>query len=433
MSDQNRSDELFRRLAAEEPPLYGDSGDTQPSPTAPTEPFRIGGNNRQQFVGGAILLMALVFTIGAALLVFTMENNTDDTTPQPSQVVENTTATPSLPSLTITPVPTTDIIDPTAEAILPTAAFDEASIALITPVLPLDDSSSIERINQPFTRFTSNDTNTTATLALYTVQTGDTLDEITSQFQLDDICSVVWSNERRKVSPLVVGADLIIPPVDGYYARIREPITIQELADASEVSPESIIESVYNPLLAGATPNSLLPEGAGVMIPNGKRGSCNIWAARPGEGNAPPADPNNILSFIGYYGLLGCNVTITPGSFPVSIPHNGSFWQGFSAYHTGIDISGTIGTPVVAAGGGTVIFAGWNDYGYGNTVAIAHGTTFTIYAHLNDISVGCGQQVGAQQVIGTLGSSGNSTGPHVHFEIRNANFDPVDPCYTVSC
>lgn len=428
MSDQNRSDELFRRLAAEEPPLYN-ADDTQPSPTAPTAPFGAIAGGRQQFIGGTMLLLALIFTVGAALLFFTT-NSDNDSNPLPSPVVE-TTMTPQPTYTLTTPLPTLDLIDPTAVAILPTAAYDEAAVALLTPVVSFSDRLAVQRNNEPFTRFTGRSDEGATTLSTYIVEQGDTLDAIKDKFQLADICTIVWSNERRKVSPLVVGAALTIPPVDGYYARIRDPLTIAELAEQSGVTAESIINSIYNPLLAGATADSLLPEGAGVMIPNGSGGSCNIWAARPGE--TAPADPTNILGFIRYYGLLGCDATIGQGSFPVNVPYNGSFWQGFSAYHTGVDLAGNTGDPVVAAGGGTVIFAGWNDYGYGRTVAIAHGTTFTIYAHLNSISVSCGQQVGALQVIGTLGSSGNSTGPHVHFEIRNANFEPVDPCYTISC
>ncbi|PJF44279.1 MAG: hypothetical protein CUN55_04815 [Phototrophicales bacterium] len=429
MSEQDRSDALFRRLAAEEPPLY-EVDDTQPSATAPTAPFSP-ARSRQQFVGGTMLLLSLIFTIGAVLLFFTT-NNSDDTDPVgPSPFVENT-VTPESTLTLITPSPTLDFIEPTAVAVLPTAAFDEAAVVLLTPVMPFVDRLAVQRMNQPFTRSTgSSDNDAPTTLANYVVQQGDTLESIKNKFQLEDICSIVWSNERRKVSPLVVGATLIIPPVDGYYARIREPITIGELAERSGVTAESIINSIYNPLLVGATADSLLPEGVGVMIPNGNGGSCNIWAAKPGQ--VAPADPTNILGFIRYYGLLGCDASIGQGSFPVNVPYSGSFWQGFSAYHTGIDISGNTGDPIVAAGGGTVIFAGWNEYGYGWTVAIAHGSTFTIYAHLNSLSVSCGQQVGARQVIGTLGSSGNSTGPHLHFEIRNANFEPVDPCYTISC
>jgi lysostaphin len=108
-----------------------------------------------------------------------------------------------------------------------------------------------------------------------------------------------------------------------------------------------------------------------------------------------------------------------------------TFFRGFSPSHTGVDLAADIGTPVVAAGSGVVIFSGVSQYGYGNVIVIAHGSTFTLYGHLESRSVRCGQDVSQGQVIGEVGNTGNSSGPHLHFEIRNANFDPIDPIYTI--
>ena len=91
----------------------------------------------------------------------------------------------------------------------------------------------------------------------------------------------------------------------------------------------------------------------------------------------------------------------------------------------------TPGTPVRAANGGTVIFSGWNSFGYGYTIVLAHGPFTTLYGHLSDINVGCGQYVSSGQLIGAVGSSGNSSGPHLHFEIRY-NDSPQDPTYTIT-
>lgn len=91
-----------------------------------------------------------------------------------------------------------------------------------------------------------------------------------------------------------------------------------------------------------------------------------------------------------------------------------------------MDLAAPAGTPIVAAGGGTVTFAGPRG-GYGNVVILDHGDgTETRYAHQQRLDVTVGQQVTGGQQIGTVGSTGNSTGPHLHFEVRR-NGQPVDP------
>lgn len=99
--------------------------------------------------------------------------------------------------------------------------------------------------------------------------------------------------------------------------------------------------------------------------------------------------------------------------------------------HNGLDIAGSniYGQPIVAARAGTVIDAGWNSGGYGNYVMINHGDGFiTIYGHMSSVASYTGQSVSAGQVIGYVGNTGRSTGPHLHFEVRlNGSVeDPLD-------
>lgn len=432
---------LFDQLALEEPPI--DDSDTSPSATAPRLAVNV-NDSAGRYLGTTILIASFLLTIAAGLIIFSdqsddndpssddLQANTqivDDTTiavePTDTQVAQNT----DIPTI---PAPTANTNS--SVSVLSTAAFDEAAISLLTPVPQSTQSSSIiQRPNQPFTERTEG---SGGDFVYYTVQDGDTLELISQRYNLEDFCTIVWSNERRFVSPLKPNNQIIIPPVDGVFYKIREPQTINELAETTGVDAFSIIDSPFNPSLDGAIPDSLLLEGMQIMVPSGDGGNCNVWSGKPvAADNGGTSGGSNVSSVVGFYNLWGCEANITGGGFPVQHPLNGGgqFFQGFSAFHSGVDLSASTGTPVAAAGLGTVIFAGRNGTGYGNAVVIAHGTTFTLYGHLSTINVGCGQSVSQGQTIGAVGSTGNSSGPHLHFEIRNANFDALDPCYTIAC
>jgi murein DD-endopeptidase MepM/ murein hydrolase activator NlpD len=95
--------------------------------------------------------------------------------------------------------------------------------------------------------------------------------------------------------------------------------------------------------------------------------------------------------------------------------------------HTGVDIPADSGTPVGAGGVGVVVFAGWNDGGYGNLVVVKHRLGYeSWYAHLSRISVSDGEPVTGGTLIGYVGATGHATGPHLHFEVRRFG-TPVDP------
>lgn len=118
------------------------------------------------------------------------------------------------------------------------------------------------------------------------------------------------------------------------------------------------------------------------------------------------------------------------------IPASGLIWptqgiisQGFRKYkHEGIDIAGASGTPIVAAASGTVIQAGWDDWGLGNAITIKHPDgSVTVYGHNRRLLVSKGQQVNQGQIIAEMGSTGNSTAPHLHFEFYPDSRLAVDP------
>jgi murein DD-endopeptidase MepM/ murein hydrolase activator NlpD len=99
-----------------------------------------------------------------------------------------------------------------------------------------------------------------------------------------------------------------------------------------------------------------------------------------------------------------------------------------AANHSGIDIAGHLGNPVWAADAGVVVYAGWSYLGYGNLVVIDHGEWQTVYAHLSETYVTCGMSVFQGATIATLGSTGNSSGPHLHFELmyQSSKVNPLD-------
>lgn len=101
---------------------------------------------------------------------------------------------------------------------------------------------------------------------------------------------------------------------------------------------------------------------------------------------------------------------------------------GYTRSHNGVDIGASYGSNIWAASGGTVILAGWNG-GYGNCVMINHGNGYTtLYGHMSKITVSQGETVSQGQIVGYVGSTGNSTGPHLHFEVRaSATAAPMDP------
>lgn len=437
-----RQARLFEHLAAEEPPLDLHN-DTAPSKTAPrsavngenTRPFKLRDGRRYvvTLALGVVLMVSLVVTV----LVFL---GGDDAKPQPiaeantptviveaSQSATPTQAPSAAPTdeVAATPTPTSAVSQFMVD-LPPTAAVDEVGTWLLTPVAlstsgTVGDGSVVRQDNP----ITVSGSSSRLEVITYTVQQGDTLTEIADRFDLD-LCTLVWSNPRNRVSPLRPGYVLDIMPTDGVFYKVDRPVTIQEVADITVVSPYAIIDSPYNSLF-GAVPQTVLSEGMKIVVPGGQLPNCNIWAP-------PKSASGSGSSSGGGGGLWGCDYGGGAGSYPASIPIGGryNFFQGFSAAHTGVDLAAPTGTPVLAAGAGVVAFAGWNDWGYGNAIVIDHGGSYSLYGHLSAITVVCGQAVGAGEAIGAVGSTGRSSGPHLHFEIRDGGFNPVDPTLSMA-
>jgi murein DD-endopeptidase MepM/ murein hydrolase activator NlpD len=111
---------------------------------------------------------------------------------------------------------------------------------------------------------------------------------------------------------------------------------------------------------------------------------------------------------------------------PSGLPVTGRLSQQYHSGHNGLDIAVPLGTPIKTTMDGQVVHAGWNNQGYGNLVIVENGEYRTYYAHLSSIPVSVGETVKAGSTIGLSGSTGNSTGPHLHYEIRR-NKVAIDP------
>jgi murein DD-endopeptidase MepM/ murein hydrolase activator NlpD len=232
-------------------------------------------------------------------------------------------------------------------------------------------------------------------IVTYTVQPGDTVQSIAALFDLQPT-TIMWANPAIEDAPdlLRIGQEVVILPVDGAYHKVAEGDTLDSIAEKYKVESKAITDCKYNRL---EPPTYSMQEGMYLIIPGGEK----------------PYVPKVVTTYAGAIpeGARGT------GRF--QWPVLGTITQGYWYGHRAIDIGAPIGSALLATDGGFVSFAGWTDIGYGYLIVIDHANGFaTYYAHLSNIYVFEGQAVERGQVIGAVGSTGWSTGPHLHFEVR---------------
>jgi murein DD-endopeptidase MepM/ murein hydrolase activator NlpD len=245
----------------------------------------------------------------------------------------------------------------------------------------------------------------------YTVQSGDSLEIIASIYKVK-VTTIAGSNNLSIDTTLKEGNILEFPSVDGVLYKIQNGETLWDLAILNKIDINKIVE--INKL---ESPEKL-KLGQKIIMPG-------VDKVKPVVSNISTSDKkivatNKTLS-------RGGSITTFDGSLPVSGKISSKYGPRWGRQHAGIDIAAPTGTDVFAFMGGKVTFSGWDDGGYGNLVIIDHGNGLqSYYAHNSKLLVKKGQSVSEGTLIADVGSTGNSTGPHSHFEVRE-NDSPVNP------
>lgn len=297
--------------------------------------------------------------------------------------------------------------------------------------MPALDSSLILGISRAAQIHTNIPSRPRKELSTYIVQDGDTIFGIAEKFGLDPE-TVLWSNYNLLLDDphsLKPGQELTIMPVNGVYWQWLGGIPFGKWAEFYGVTAAEIIDYPGNNIdsnSVGDYNNANIKNGTWLIIPGGTREFVN-WSAPLGVTRENPASARVL-------GAGACDPisggAVGYGSYVY--PTNKHYLSGFDfspkTNHNGIDLAGNLGEAVYAADAGVIVYAGWNDYGYGNMIMIDHGYGFqSLYAHLSALNVVCGQSVGQGQEIGAVGSTGRSSGAHLHFELMaGAKVNPWD-------
>jgi murein DD-endopeptidase MepM/ murein hydrolase activator NlpD len=272
---------------------------------------------------------------------------------------------------------------------------------------PITDEDSL---TSPFSLYDSEDVVIPErdTISTYVVQAGDSLSEIADRYGVSSN-TIRWANNIPAKTGIKVGQNLLILPITGIRHKVAKGDTLASIAkryksDADDIASFNGLESGEK-LTAGEY--IIVPDGE-MNIPTEQIKTKTVKVSTTSSNKSSSSDTQQVSG--GYY------------SKPVI---GGILTQGYHDRYHALDISlprgQAMGAPILAAAPGTVIVAkssGFNG-GYGEMVIIQHDNgTQTLYAHLSSVKVSVGDQVNRGQVIGGMGSTGRSTGPHLHFEVR---------------
>jgi murein DD-endopeptidase MepM/ murein hydrolase activator NlpD len=278
-------------------------------------------------------------------------------------------------------------------------------------------------------------------MTIYEVKKGDTLQSIASYFEISKDTILTVNEDVLDDGRVSVGDVLEIPPISGILYKVKKGDTLAKIASKYNLDSEDV--SLYN----GIIESSDLAVGEAIFLPGAKvpkteNEDLKVKNKNLAAKDKTKKDKNTTSKTLAENITTKVGKTISDVAAIVKLKKEGRNYSGLPRLdgyfgnpapgavrtqkmhgHNGVDLAAKVGTSILASAPGTVAVArstGWN-YGYGKYIVINHPNgTQTVYAHLNTVEVSVGQSVGKGERIAGMGNTGNSTGPHLHFEIRGA-------------
>ncbi|HLD51341.1 hypothetical protein A3K34_00475 [candidate division WWE3 bacterium RIFOXYC1_FULL_40_10] len=230
---------------------------------------------------------------------------------------------------------------------------------------------------------------------IYSVQSGDTLYSIGSKFKIS-VDALEYVNGLSDITVLKVGQELTIPPSLGLIHTVKSGDSLSSIALKYDVAVQAIAD--FNYLFESTG----LAVGTELVIPGAKIPVAPVIIPVTPSSPSTTVGPNKSLCV-----------------WPTTVRYISQY---FSWYHNGLDIASSASgpmPPLLTCASGTVVRAGWDPFGLGLHVRIDHGNGYeTVYGHMSRIDVSYGEKISRGEVIGLMGSTGNSTGPHIHFIVK---------------
>lgn len=331
-----------------------------------------------------------------------------------SLIVNNTEASSPQPTATATTLPAASLPDNISTPKFSTLGLQKGVVRNPEVVTTHQVETEVEKRTEVIT---------------YDVQPGDSIFGIADKFGLKPE-TVLWANRYilgDTPDGLGVGITLFILPEDGVYHKWEEGEGLNGVASFYGVDPDVIVNYPLNdldPEVVGDYSNPNIEPGKMLVVPGGTRPTVSWIIAR-----------DNPASGSTYLGPGACSGIIygEVGTGTFTYPTTATWLSGYDwnpPVHNGLDFDGDFGSPIYAADSGVIVYSGWSDRGYGYLIVVDHDRGWqTFYAHLMEGTLlPCGTSVQKGQLIASMGSTGNSTGPHLHFEMR-LNGSPVNPWF----